>query len=469
MDKNKSELEPKTESSYKFVGWIPCISGHLDFGLLNVGLQGGFTNSKRKDPNSFCPNFAKVGFKDSHARRSVIQSWVDWKDRIDSDGDYRVCVISEANSSEDLNKREMYGTAVVYRKKYETAQGEYNCTLLDALHDLNATYEQKARNCTPSEWSSIQKELNQLWEIAVGLVPTSSTPSPSQQLFGESEEVMPDVYRVDFRIKADGLTYLSFVNLHGQSIEKNSEIIRLTDEDRFIICRQIFYYLKYSLHVHKHHEHQADALTSIVPNNPQAGLKLVGQVKRELSAIKRIQLFHKRLHHTSEAIGIIGYLNSLLVALKDKGFLDDEDYEKELVRSCSLEKSFSGQSARIEDSFKKRSHISSTAKQTTMMMMSYVSLCLIAFINLFKSHTSTAVESPLLNQLGQGQLNFVLLPITMLISIAGFYFTLTFYYKLREENLSFWKKVYTFNDFWLYLIIVFPPLIVLMVAAALNF
>ena len=36
----------------EYIGWIPCINGHLDFGLMRPGIQGGFTDLNSKDENA---------------------------------------------------------------------------------------------------------------------------------------------------------------------------------------------------------------------------------------------------------------------------------------------------------------------------------------------------------------------------------------------------------------------------------
>ncbi len=467
MEKDKIE-STVNQADFQFVGWIPCVSGHLDFGLINVGLQGGFTNSKKKDPKNFCCHYSKTGFRDSHEQRVVIQSWVDWKDRVDSDGDYRVCVVTEANHSDDLDKRELTGCAIVYRKKYETLTGEHRSSLLDAMHDLN-NYFVESRNSSTESWNVSQEKLNGLWDVVVSKTPTPETSSPSTLLFGDCREAKPDIYRVDFKIQADGITLSSFTNLRGQSIEVDGNTNILNDEDRFIVCRHVFYYLKYSLHVHKHHEHQADALTSIVPFEKNAGLKLIGQIKRELSAIKRTQLHHQRLHHSSEAIGILGYINSLLIALKDKEMISESQFDKESGRCNNMEKSFKGQSARIDDCFKKRSHIASSTKQVTMMMLSYISLCLIAFINLFKKNEDVNPDSSkVLSFLAESQSSFIYLPFVMLTSILICHCTTRYFYRLREEKISFWKVIYKLRSIYLYCILIFPPLIVVSIALFLS-
>lgn len=87
---------------YQYLGWIPCISGHLDFGLMKPGISGGFTNKDIKDNKTNHINFGYLAQKDHHARRVMLQSKVDWQYRLSDkeyDGSFRVFVIAEASES----------------------------------------------------------------------------------------------------------------------------------------------------------------------------------------------------------------------------------------------------------------------------------------------------------------------------------------------------------------------------------
>ena len=41
----------KEIKDYRYVGWIPCVNGHLDFGLTKVGIKGGFTTPEPVIPH----------------------------------------------------------------------------------------------------------------------------------------------------------------------------------------------------------------------------------------------------------------------------------------------------------------------------------------------------------------------------------------------------------------------------------
>jgi len=65
---------------YSFVGWIPCVNGHLDFGLIRPGIRGGLTKEEIKDKKISAISYSPIGQNDNHTRRIALQSWVNWQD-----------------------------------------------------------------------------------------------------------------------------------------------------------------------------------------------------------------------------------------------------------------------------------------------------------------------------------------------------------------------------------------------------
>lgn len=249
-------------NNYKYTGWVPCINGHLDFGLTQVGLRGGFTKNK-KDKNVSFVNYSPAGYNDSHERNISMQSWVDWSDRIEGDGVFRVCMIAQAEKANSVDDRILKGKIIIYAKCYETENGTYHGVLLDKIHDMHNAYKEYIKVRGVDAWNETQKNLNSTFCEINKIISEaeSALGDPKRALIADSESntVQQEVYIVDFLVQCDGLSFLNFrdLNMH-EGIES---------EDKFVICRQAFYYLKYSLHMHKHHEVKADALTTIVEND----------------------------------------------------------------------------------------------------------------------------------------------------------------------------------------------------------
>ena len=450
------------QEPYSFVGWIPCVNGHLDFGLIRPGIRGGLTKEEIKDKKISAISYSPIGQNDNHTRRIALQSWVNWQDERKENGEFRVCLFGEVHEEQDLDNRELIGSVIIYPKGYETVTGKHSAGLLDTIHALG-----ELRNAPHQNWSNQQSKLNQQWEVLQRHIPDSTTQSPFKLVINKDSEPQPNIFRIDFRVRANGLTYLTFHDLNGQKFEHHA----LTDEDRFVLCRQAFYYIKYSLHVHKHHEHKVDALTSIVPNNTHAGMKLIGQIKRELTGIKRTQLEHKRKHHSAEANGIIGYLQSLQICLLNEKMITKAQYRTETVRLNSLEKSFNAQFARIEDRYNKTQHIATASKQWTTLFLATISLTFLAYINLYgkaQNAISPVGDSAILSLLKQDHAHFLYLPLTALICVLFCYFTAKGYYTVREHHVGFWKKIFRMNIFVLILIMVGPPILVAIIALLLS-
>jgi hypothetical protein len=77
-----------------------------------------------------------------------------------------------------------------------------------------------------------------------------------------------------------GIAYLSLNNLDGN----------FTQTDEYVLCRQAFYFLKYSLHTHKHHTNTLDSLTTVHPINDdpiKLGKRLIFDLKQSLVDINR--------------------------------------------------------------------------------------------------------------------------------------------------------------------------------------
>ncbi len=273
-----------------YIGWIPCINGHLDFGLMRVGIKGGFTNVKSKDSRVIEENFTCSDRGDSHDRRIVLQSKVDWRDSpefpIDS-GEFRVIVTAEVNKSDSMDERRLIGNLLIYplsaeprnTKQRHMMNVHHLCHLIESNENRHENFNRL--NCITS---------------AKEVVDNLSYFSCS----------------VRFEIEPNGITHLNY----------NSENPTLDKGSRYLIARQAFYYLKYSIHTHKHHTAKQDSLTTITPIHGEddtdksiAGLHLICQLKRELTFIQRIQNADGKEHPTNNAAGIIAYAKSLILSL----------------------------------------------------------------------------------------------------------------------------------------------------------
>lgn len=385
MGEESETTLPSDRRGYTHIGWIPCISGHIDFGLMKVGLVGNFIANKI-DRNPISINFAASGLPDSHVRRIVMQSWVDWRDRLVGDGEFRVIVVAEGSESKDLDGRNLSGTLLMFPKSYSTQWVEHHDSLLRKVRHLKSLHG-AYRNTKSSHafddgfWSECQSKLNEYW-VSLNEALTK------ENLFGPTGT---EVYLVDFQVDHFGFTSLRY---------RSTDIdlaYPLKDEDKYVIIRQAFYYIKYSLHKHKHHVEESDALTTIVSctgtDSKAVATQLLGQLKRELVRIKRTQRQNFRRQDDSEAVGILGYMRSLLASCRANRLISDEIRCRELGWIEGMERSFAAQNERIRNRTNRRDTADQVGRQWMAYLLAFITASTLVWLNIRKSSLPSEVVS----------------------------------------------------------------------------
>lgn len=300
----------------EYIGWTPCVNGHLDFGLVNVGLRGSFTHEDLQDKNAISKNFSLNEFPDSHHRGIILQSKVDWRDSEFPEkniGQFRIFVAAEVQKSQDLNQRSLKGNLLIYPLCAEPEEKS-------SIQEINA---HRAAHDTNKN--------NAATEFPKAIKLFSSTDS----ITGLKEDCL--IASISFEIRANGITYLKY----------NTGSLEIEDRSKFIIARQAFYYLKYSVHSHRHHMDEQDSLTTITTKDETCGLRLIGQLKRELTNLGRIQKIDNKISNTSNADGIIAYTFSLIEALKEEKILTPNEAEIETKRFKNISSSLCSMDRRI--------------------------------------------------------------------------------------------------------------------------
>ncbi|MBE7214185.1 hypothetical protein MK852_04670 [Shewanella benthica] len=324
---------------FEFIGWVPCVNGHLDFGLTKVGIKGGFTDHTCKDKNVIEANFSCAPQPDSHHRRILLQSKVNWRDTeaFDKDrGHFRVTVTAEVAKSNSMDERSLKGNILIYPLGAEPRELALRkkMNIFDLSHKIKNNTEQL-------------ENFNRLDKVVKG---------------NESINHFDCGYfscSIAFEIQANGITKLNYNNPDFSPCE----------DTRFLVARQAFYYLKYAIHSHNHHTTEEDSLTTITPvysRSPQdmqeAGLRLICQLKRELTGIKRTQNIDKKTHTTSDVTGIIAYIESLIASLEQSNVISKDVRERELKRFKSVKASFAAQTEKIRGAFTDKEMIKSKSK-----------------------------------------------------------------------------------------------------------
>ncbi len=324
--------------NFLYIGWIPCINGHLDFGLMRVGIQGGFTDLKSKDSNTVNENFTCSDYGDSHDRRIVLQSKVDWRDSSEfhkDSGKFRVIITAEVNKSHSMDDRYLSGNLLIYPLSAEpedvAQRRKMNVHVL--CHSIKNSKKNRHENFNRLEKVTSAKEgIDNLSKFSCS---------------------------IKFKIEPNGITKL----------QHNSENPTLNEESKYLIARQAFYYLKYSIHVHKHHLAEQDSLTTITPiykdvddDKSDAGLRLICQLKRELTVLKRIQCIDEKEHPTNNAVGIVAYVKSLICSLEQSSIIDQIIAKREQERFEYINASFKAQNSKMGNQINNTELIKSKAK-----------------------------------------------------------------------------------------------------------
>lgn len=323
-----------------YIGWIPCINGHLDFGLMHVGIQGGFTNSTSTDNHAVDLNFSCSTYSDSHERRIVLQSKVDWRDsdKFHKDsGKFRVIVTAEVNKSHSMDDRYLSGNLLIYPQGAEPKN-------IAERHSMNVH----------TLCHSIKNNIKNRREYFIPLSNITSSKEPVDSLD-------PSYFScsINFKIEPNGIIQLSY----------NSQNPNLDNHSKYLIARQAFYYLKYSIHTHKHHTAKQDSLTTIATisektekDKSDAGLRLICQLKRELTCIQRTQKTDGQEHPTNNAAGIIAYTKSLIQSLEQSDIIDSNIAKRECSRFKNISDSFTAQICKMETQLNNSELIKSKSK-----------------------------------------------------------------------------------------------------------
>jgi len=395
---------PKSSNTdkYNYVGWIPCISGHLDFGLMTPELAGDFSKDENQYNDRKSLNYSRFGNNDSHHRNILLHSKVDWKDyrsNPSTSGWTGVTVIAETQSSDNIDNRNCHGYVILnvlkektetgllakFRDKFSESEPKFegDDTLYEKLIEARDIFNGQDKDPYRKKvnWPGVQKTLNNKFKDIKECADILIHGCRSDNLFV-----------IKFMITSTGVTYL---NYEGPNLEGYDQ--KVTDRAKYTLCRQAFYYLKYSLHSHKHHEYEHDALTTIEPlhnspikelDNPLEdlgykiesltdtniyGLKMIARLKRELINQKRYASSDSNNGPIeNEALGISAYIKSLITSLHDTKIITDRIKERELSRLKSIEESFIAQSDRIDNKIETEYKAKTVERQIAQLFLAII-------------------------------------------------------------------------------------------------
>lgn len=272
-----------TQHCPPFVGWIPCISGRLLFRHLSC--------SHPRAKNNLEVNHREQSSDGSIYRYIVLSSEIDWKDLDESDltdGVFHLIVTGLRDEADD----NFYG--FVFLLPLQKAKKDHNWTAIEEhIYSIRRSAIKREH---------IAHSFNQL----------------NDRLSAYSDT---EYYSVRFNITDRGFAFLEYTNTAAAPASKLHQTT---------ICRQAFYFLKYSLHKHQHHHRDDDSLTTIhpIPENPESlGPLLIDDLRKGLVEIKR-RLDALQYESLYQGRGIVSYAKSLIESCHAQGFLSHADYSR---------------------------------------------------------------------------------------------------------------------------------------------
>jgi len=288
---------------YDYVGWVPCLNGELVFELVECGL-----NAKNDSvevihyDNDSCGNLKEY---------ILLNSTVDWKDFDDKEmeviGLWSVFVLS----IRPLESKRHEGS-IFFMPNTVESKGERN-EIVEIVRDINYQLNTNKEINVPDQFLSLEKRMT---ETCLGI---------------------SGCYRAEFILEQDGIVWI--------------DPSPLDEEDRKIIARQAYYYIKYSWHKHQHHDHRAETLTTIhkvhCTDGSDIAERLVGDLKRNLVKFKR-EIDHTSHRDILKAKGIVTYAKALVEVMRSKRFVGDSFYNREINHLSYFKESLDISSAGIE-------------------------------------------------------------------------------------------------------------------------
>lgn len=310
------------QNEHQYIGWVPCVSGQLCYSFVEclLGDDGQkFTyNHKVRPEIRSCPRHL-----------IALKSSIDWKDRLDKsyDGNWDVFLVAQSNQSGKL-----VGDVFIYPT--EKKQEMEDCH--EAFHLLNTdTNENEHEESHQNLKEFLLKKLD-----------------------------IDEFYQISFEMNESGITYLSLNNLNN----------KLTETDEYVLCRQAFYFLKYSLHTHKHHTNTLDSLTTVHPINDEPknlGKRLIFDLKQSLVDINRRPSYLKS-EINYNFTGITSYMKSLLESCKKEGLIEDKYYQYELNVIDNIALSYQAGNSHGDNGRKARFDARGEARQILLLIFAII-------------------------------------------------------------------------------------------------
>lgn len=379
--------------SFDYIAWVPVAMGRLNFSRVSPALA----IDSKKLPRNDRSDLGLFKQYTKNERRVLVSSVFDWKDRKDkaADGVFRIVLMADVVNHNRDNV--LKGRIYIYPHEFSGRSGnkeasEFISSFVDKFSHLEAlngnlehfNLDRIYLEEDESESYDCRKDADELLD---------SMSSYMENLSKEHDEC----YCVEFLTKKNGLTFISFESF-GKKYDRTSIEV---------VSRQAFYYLKYSLHTHKHHPHQEDSITTIhsldISEKSLVAAEMLDELQKCVVDIKVFLHENRASNHQIE--GIVSYCKALVDILYRESVIHKDERERRIfvlenylgsARAISLKYT---SDEKLKTGIKKSfSDMTSSFKQGFGILLALVSLLTISYFNIYsKAEVAEDFKSGLIN------------------------------------------------------------------------
>ena len=342
-----NKIEQGTSNSY--IGWVPCVSGKLLFQFTSCDAisNHGYINANNVEPD--------LASNKVISRYLVIATEVNWKDlETHEEGVWNVVLIASA----PLSSKKLTGKVFLIPAQ----KSIWNEEIQPILKEIATQIQEK---------NEIQLSSRKIEDILDNAI---------------NESV---AYGAKFELKDSGITYLSLL----PHITKPTK-----PETEFLICRQCYYYIKYTFHKDKHHA-PSESLTTIHlldKQKAEIGTELIGDLKDAIVALKRNCEPSKYKTYFSSK-GILSYGKSLAMTCKNEGFLSENEHAAEKVFIDSMGESLEVTGKKIEAELQARANYNVGFRSICLFILAIIAPFTIIFREKIENKINISSENHILN------------------------------------------------------------------------
>lgn len=377
--------------NYKYIGWVPCLSGKLYFKYISCGLGKdaiASINHKEVLPVNGSTPDSKTG-QMPYQRHIVLSSYVDWKDTRKENGDFHVVMLGRATHVSDFSGR----VFIIHKDSINTQWKKIEDDIKSLNKDVLKAYRRNEDIVISERYKNLELSISTF----------------------EAEYF----YTIEYEVDRCGFTYLNYLE-------------EIDDQEHMLtVIRQSFYYIKYAIHQHQHHKFDDDSLTTahLAPENKEdIGDQLLDDLKESMVAMKR-DLRATRDHRLYDVKGVVSYARSLLQSCCRVGYIKKESYKHELQFVDNMKSSIETLVQNDEREIAKNIASSSAARSVILLLFAIAAPFVLLNRDLISQGISKIAEPELLPQ--ALTLIFVKFAGTTngLIIITGLLLAIYFFYK----------------------------------------